>query len=153
MNAENSILSFTVQKQGLLFQARCEEKKALEEKAEAMKGLLTFVKDTLKDAVKEVKLSAELGDAPVRMTPASGMSFEMEKYFKRMNPDMPIPSERILELNPEHNAVKALNAAMTEDPMKAADYAKLLCAQAQLLADLPLQDPAEYTALVCTLMT
>ena len=129
-----------------------EEKKALEEKAEAMKGLLTFVKDTLKDAVKEVKLSAELGDAPVRMTPASGMSFEMEKYFKRMNPDMPIPSERILELNPEHDAVKALNAAMTEDPMKAADYAKLLCAQAQLLADLPLEDPAEYTALVCKLM-
>ena len=129
-----------------------EEKKALEEKAEAMKGLLTFVKDTLKDAVKEVKLSAELGDAPVRMTPASGMSFEMEKYFKRMNPDMPIPSERILELNPEHDAVKALNAAMTEDPMKAADYAKLLCAQAQLLADLTLEDPAEYTALVCKLM-
>ena len=29
------------------------------------------------------------------------MSFEMEKYFKRMNPDMPLPEERILELNPE----------------------------------------------------
>ena len=129
-----------------------EEKKQLEEKAEALKGLLTFVKDTLKDAVKEVKLSAELGDAPVCMTPASGMSFEMEKYFKRMNPDMPIPSERILELNPEHDAVKALNAALTEDPMKAADYAKLLCCQAQLLADLPLEDPAEYTQLVCKLM-
>ena len=129
-----------------------EEKKALEEKADILKGLLTFVKDTLQDAVKEVKLSAELGDTPVRMVPGSGMSFEMEKYFKRMNPDMPIPSERILELNPEHEAVKALNAALTEDPMKAADYAKLLCCQAQLLADLPLEDPAEYTALVCKLM-
>ena len=129
-----------------------EEKKALEEKSEELKGLLTFVKDTLKEAVKEVKLSADLGDAPVCMTPGSGMSFEMEKYFKRMNPDMPIPSERILELNPEHDAVKALNAAMTEDPMRATDYAKLLCAQAQLLADLPLEDPAEYTALVCKLM-
>ena len=129
-----------------------EEKKALEEKADTLKGLLTFVKDTLKDGVKEVKLSAELGDTPVRMVPGSGMSFEMEKYFKRMNPEMPIPSERILELNPEHDAVKALNAALTEDPMKAADYAKLLCCQALLLADLPLEDPAEYTALVCKLM-
>ena len=129
-----------------------EEKKQIEEKAEALKGLLTFVKDTLKDTVKEVKLSGELGTAPVCMTPASGMSFEMEKYFKRMNPDMPIPAERILELNPDHDAVKALNAALTEDPVKAADYAKLLCAQAQLLADLPLEDPAEYTALVCKLM-
>ncbi len=129
-----------------------EEKKALEEKAEELKGLLTFVKDTLKDSVQEVRLSGSLGTAPVCMTPGSGMSFEMEKYFKRMNPDMPIPSQRILELNPEHDAVKALSAAMTADPIKAADYAKLLCCQAQLLADLPLEDPAEYTALVCQLM-
>ena len=31
-------------------------------------------------------------------------------------------------------------------------YAKVLYAQALLLADLPLEDPAEYTQLVCSLM-
>ncbi len=129
-----------------------EEKKQLEEKAEALKELLDFVKNTLGDGIKEIKLSGELGSAPVCMTSASGMSFEMEKYFKRMNPDMPIPTERILELNPDHDAVKALHAAMTEDPIKAADYAKLLHCQAQLLAGLPLEDPAAYTELVCKLM-
>ena len=129
-----------------------EEKKAMEEKAEELKGLLTFVKESLGEAVKEVKFSGNLGSAPVCMVPASGMSFEMEKYFKRMNPEMPIPSERILELNPEHEAVKALQSAMTEDPIKAKEYAMLLCCQAQLLADLPLEDPAEYTELVCKLM-
>ena len=129
-----------------------EEKKAMEEKAEELKGFLTFVKESLGETVKEVKLSGNLGTAPVCMVPASGVSFEMEKYFKRMNPEMPIPSERILELNPEHDAVKALQTAMTEDPIKAKDYAKLLCCQAQLLADLPLEDPAEYTELVCKLM-
>jgi len=129
-----------------------EEKKQLEEKAEELKGFLTFVKESLGDAVTEVKLSGELGTAPVCMTPATGMSFEMEKYMRRMNPDMPIPTARILELNPEHSAVKALQAAMTQDPVKAKDYAKLLCAQAQLLADLPLEDPTAYTELVCSLM-
>ena len=129
-----------------------EEKKAIEEKAEALKGFLTFVQESLGDGVKEVRLSGNLGTAPACMVPASGMSFEMEKYFKRMNPEMPIPSERILELNPDHDAVKALQAAMTADPIKAKDYAKLLCCQAQLLADLPLDDPAEYTELVCKLM-
>ena len=129
-----------------------EEKKQIEDKSQELKGLLTFVKDTLGQDIKEVKLSAELGSAPVCMTPASGMSFEMEKYMKRMNPDMPLPNERILELNPEHDAVKALNAAMTEDPVKAADYAKLLYCQAQLMAELPLEDPAAYTELVCKLM-
>ena len=129
-----------------------EEKKAIEEKTEEMKGFLTFVQQTLGEEIKEVKLSANLGDAPVCMTPASGMSFEMEKYFKRLNPDMPMPAERILELNPDHPAVQAMQNAMAGDTQKAKDYAQLLCAQAKLLADLPLEDPAAYTALVCKLM-
>ena len=129
-----------------------EEKKQLETKAEELKGILTFVKETLGEAVKEVKLSANLGDAPVMMSPDAGMSFEMEKYMKRVNPEMSFSVGRILEMNPEHDAVKAMIAAVTEDVEKAKDYAKLLCYQAQLLADLPLENPAEYTALVCKLM-
>ena len=147
--AEKSFCNASTEDLGLQSE---EEKKQLEEKSEELKGLLIFVKESLGESVKEVKLSGNLGSAPVCMTPASGMSFEMEKYFKRVNPDMPIPSERILEMNPEHDAVKALQNAMTEDPIKAKEYAKLLCCQAQLLADLPLEDPAEYTALVCKLM-
>ena len=129
-----------------------EEKKQVEEKAEEMKGLLTFVKETLGDRVKEVKLSSELGSHPVCMTPAEGMSFEMEKYMKRANPEFAFPVGRVLELNPEHEAVQAMQKAMTEDPEKAKDYAKLLCYQAQLMAELPLDDPYAYTELVCRLM-
>ena len=129
-----------------------EEKKELESKAEELKGILTFVKETLGDQVKEVKLSGNLGDAPVAMTPDAGMSFEMEKYMKRANPDFAFSVGRILELNAEHEAVKAMIAAVTTDVEKAKDYARLLCCQAQLMADLPLENPAEYTALVCKLM-
>lgn len=129
-----------------------EEKKQAEEKAEEMKGLLTFVKETLGDRVKEVKLSSELGSHPVCMTPAEGMSFEMEKYMKRANPEFAFPVGRVLELNPEHEVVQAMQKAMTEDPEKAKDYAKLLCYQAQLMAELPLDDPYAYTELVCKLM-
>ena len=129
-----------------------EEKKEAEEKAEEMKGLLTFVKESLGDQVKEVKLSADLGSHPACMTPDSGMSFEMEKYMKKANPEFAFPVGRIMELNPEHEAVKALQKAMTEDPIKAKDYAQLLCYQAQLMAELPLDDPYAYTELVCKLM-
>lgn len=129
-----------------------EEKKQAEEKAEEMKGLLTFVKETLGDQVKEVRLSSELGSHPVCMTPAEGMSFEMEKYMKRANPEFAFPVGRVLELNPEHEAVQAMQKAMTENPEKAKDYAKLLCYQAQLMAELPLDDPYAYTELVCRLM-
>ena len=129
-----------------------EEKKDAEEKAEQMKGLLTFVKEALGDQVKEVKLSPNLGSHPVCMTPDAGMSFEMEKYMKRANPEYAYPVGRILELNADHEAVKAMEKAMTEDPVKAKDYAQLLCYQAQLMAELPLEDPFAYTELVCKLM-
>ena len=129
-----------------------EEKKALEEKAEEKKGFLTFVKETLGERVKDVRFSSNLGSLPVAMVPEAGMSFEMEKYMKRMNPEFAFPVSRILELNPDHEAVKAMENAMTEDTLKAKDYAQLLMYQAQLMAELPLEDPAAYTELVCRLM-
>ena len=129
-----------------------EEKKELETKTEELKGFLTFVKETLGDQVKEVRLSDNLGDHPVSMSPEAGMSFEMEKYMKRMNPELAMKVGRVLELNPEHEAVRAMEAAMTADPLKAKDYALLLMYQAQLMADLPIEDPVEYTRLVCKLM-
>ena len=129
-----------------------EEKKQAQEKAEELKGFLTFVKESLGESVKEVRLSSDLGSHPVNMAPEAGMSFEMEKYMKRMDPTMDFAVGRVLELNPEHEAVKALQRVMTEDPLKAKDYAKILCCQAQLMAQLPLEDPAAYTELVCGLM-
>ena len=129
-----------------------EEKKEIESKAEQLKGVLTFVKETLAEQVKEVKLSANLGAHPVCLTPDAGMSFEMEKYMKRVNPEMAFSVGRILELNPEHEAVKAMQTAMTEDVLKARDYAQLLYCQALLMAELPLEDPMAYTELVCKLM-
>ena len=129
-----------------------EEKKQAEEKAEELKGFITFVKESLGDQVKEVRLSQNLGSYPVAMVPEAGMSFEMEKYMKRVNPEFAYPVGRVLELNPEHEAVKNLQRVMTEDPVLAKDYAQLLCCQAQLMAQLPLEDPFAYSELVCKLM-
>ena len=129
-----------------------DEKKELEEKTEQKKGFLTFLQESLGEAVKEIRFSANLGSHPVAMVPEAGMSFEMEKYMKRVNPEFAFPVGRILELNPEHDAVKAMEKAMMEDPLKAKDYAQLLMYQAQLMAELPIDDPYAYTELVCKLM-
>ena len=129
-----------------------EEKQELENKTEELKGFLTFVKESLGQQVQDVRLSANLGSHPVCMTPEEGMSFEMEKYMKRMDPEFAHSVGRILELNPDHEAVQAMQAAMTADPLKAKDYALLLMYQAQLMAQLPIEDPVAYTELVCRLM-
>ena len=127
------------------------EKKA-EEAADAHKAMFDFVKETLGDQVKEVKASARLKSHPVCLTAGEGLSFEMEKYFQAVQPDSAIRAERILELNVEHPAFQALEAAVTADPEKAKKYATLLYDQALLIAGLPLEDPSGYTDLVCELM-
>ena len=87
------------------------EKKA-EEAADAHKAVFDFVKETLGDQVKEVKASARLKSHPVCLTAGEGLSFEMEKYFQAVQPDSAIRAERILELNVEHPAFQALEAAV-----------------------------------------
>ncbi len=127
------------------------EKKA-EEAAGAHKAALDFVKEALGDKVKEVKVSTRLKSHPVCLTAGEGLSFEMEKYFQSIQPDSAIHAERILELNVDHPAFQALEAAVTADPDKAKTYAALLYNQALLIAGLPLEDPSGYTDLVCQLM-
>jgi len=129
-----------------------EEKKLTEETQEMEKDVLSFIKDTLGEKVQEVRISQTLRSHPVCLVPEPGMSFEMEKYMKRVNPEFSYESGRILELNAEHAAFSALKNAMETDREKAAVYAKLLFSQALLIADLPLENPTEYTDLVCSLM-
>ena len=129
-----------------------EEKEQAQAKEEELKGFLTFVKETLGEQVRDVRLSSNLGSYPVAMVPEGAVSFEMEKYMKRSNPEFAMPVGRILELNAGHEAVCATISAMTEDPLKAKDYVQLLVYQAQLMADLPIEDPASFTELVCKLM-
>ena len=147
--ADHDFLSATAKDLGL---ASEEEKKAVEEKAEQAKPTLEFVKETLGDKVSQVRLSTNLGSHPVCIVPAEGMSFEMEKYFKRLNPEMGMKAERILELNADHPVFAALQLAVAQDPEKAKKYASILYTQALLMADLPVDDPSDYTDLVCELM-
>ena len=121
------------------------------EAADAHKDVFAFVKETLGDAVKEVRPSAQLKSHPVCLTAGEGISFEMEKYFETVQPDAGIKAERILELNVEHPAFRALSDAVEHDPEKAKAYAQVLYNQALLIAGLPLEDPSAYTDLLCSL--
>jgi len=126
--------------------------KRAEEAESAHRAAFDFVKETLGDAVKEVKASARLKSHPVCLTAGENLSFEMEKYFSAVQPDAALRADRILELNVEHPAFAALETAVTADPEKAKKYAQLLYSQALLIAGLPLEDPSAYTDLVCELM-
>lgn len=115
-------------------------------------AILTFVKETLGNKVSEVVASKKLVSHPVCLTAKGGISFEMEKYFNAVQPDSGMKAQRVLELNMNHSAVKAMESAVQTDIEKAKKYAELLYDQALLIAGLPIENPGEYADLVCSLM-
>ena len=130
-----------------------EEKKAAEEKAEAGKPVLEAVKEALGDQVKEVRVSAILKSAACCLSADGPVSIEMERYMRKVEGGQPMKADRVLELNADSAPFAALKKAVEAgDKDTVAKYAKLLYAQALLLAGLPLEDPAEYSQLVCSLM-
>lgn len=122
------------------------------EKEKDSSAILTFVKETLGDKVSEVVASKKLVSHPVCLTAKGGISFEMEKYFNAVQPDSGMKAQRVLELNMNHSAVKAMESAVQTDIEKAKKYAELLYDQALLIAGLPIENPGEYADLVCSLM-
>ena len=122
--------------------------------AEENRALLDFVKETLGDRIKEARISNILRSHAVCMTTDGMFSIEMEKYMQRRGNSVPgMQAQRVLELNPESAAFASLKAAFDGgDKERAGKYAQLLYCQALLIAELPLEDPAAYSDLVCSLM-
>ena len=129
-----------------------EEKKAAEEKAKAFQSGVDFLKESLGEKVKDVRVSTELGSHAVTMVPDGGMSFEMEKYMHTVDPSSDYHCGRILEVNPEHPLLQRLSESRESDPERAKKLAELLYDQGLLMANLPLEDPTAYTDLVCELI-
>lgn len=123
-----------------------------EEKEEGQDALITFIKETLGDKVSQVVVSKKLKSHPVCLTAQGGISFEMEKYFSVVQPESGMKAQRVLEINMGHPAVKALKDKVTTNIEEAKKYVQLLYSQSLLIAGLPLENPSEYTDLVCSLM-
>ena len=131
-----------------------EEKKAAEERNTESKEFLDFVKESLGEEVARVRLSGKLASQPCALTTDGGITLEMEKYFSRGPSEemRSIKATRVLELNPDHKAVKTLQAAYESgDKDKAAELSKILNTLAKMMAGVPVEDPAEFTRQVSEL--
>jgi molecular chaperone HtpG len=131
-----------------------EEKKAAEERNTESREFLDFVKESLGEEVAKVRLSGKLASQPCALTTDGGITLEMEKYFSRGPSEemRSIKATRVLELNPDHKAVKTLQAAYESgDKDKAAELSKILNTLAKMMAGVPVEDPAEFTRQVSEL--
>lgn len=125
-----------------------EDTAATEEKAKDFAGLLTWMTETLKDTVKEVRLSSRLTTSPACIVgDANDMTPTLEKMYRAMGQEVP-PVKRILELNPDHALVTSLRKAHEENKDGAAETAELVYGIALLAEGGELADASRFTRLL-----
>ncbi|MBE6970447.1 MAG: molecular chaperone HtpG [Ruminococcaceae bacterium] len=130
-----------------------EERAEAEKAVEASRELVAFIKEQVGEAVESVKVSRKLKNHAVCLSAEGEITLEMERYFHTL-PGVDanaMRARRVLEINADHAAIKALDAARSADPARAANMAKVLLAQAELVAGMMPEDPAAYSDLVCSL--
>jgi molecular chaperone HtpG len=132
-----------------------DEKAAHEEEREEQQrdfaGLLTWLKETLAEHVKEVRLSTRLTESPACLiTDTFGITPALARMYKASGQPVPV-GKRILELNPKHALVTGLQQAHqsrgADDP-SLGETAELLYGTALLAeGDVP-DDPARFAGLL-----
>ncbi len=129
-----------------------EEKEEAQKKADTSREMLSFMKESLDGKVSEVRLSSRLRSHPVCLTAKGELSLEMEKVLNAMPNDTNVKAERVLEINANHKIFETLTKLFESDKDKVAKYASLLYSQALLIEGLDIEDPVEFSNLICELM-
>jgi molecular chaperone HtpG len=125
-----------------------------EPKAEGIDNLIALMRLTLKDAVKDVRLSDRLTESACVLVAAEGdLDIHLEKLLrqhKKLETAMP----RVLEINGTHPMIAALSNAVSKGGQNAvlADSCWLLLDQARIQDGEPLSDPAGFARRMNALM-
>jgi len=126
-----------------------------EEQEKDFADLLAWLKETLSDHVKEVRLSNRLTESPACLiTDAFGMTPALARMYRASGQPVPI-GKRILELNPNHPLVTGLRQAQKDhaDDPSLAETAELLYGTALLAEGGALEDPARFAGLLADRLT
>ena len=129
-----------------------EEKEKVKELAEENKDMLAFVKESLGDKVKDVRLSGKLKSHAVCITTDGMISTEMEKVLNAMPAQEKIKAQRVLEINGEHPIFQRLQELYQSDKERLKLYAEILYDQALLLEGIFLEDPSDFSQKLCQLL-
>jgi molecular chaperone HtpG len=109
--------------------------------------LLDYFKEKIAD-IGDARLTNRLKESAVCLvSDEHAMSASMERMMQRMQRDKPMPqSKRILEVNPEHALVKAMEKLIAKDKNEARleKYARLLYDQAVILEGSKVKDPLTF---------
>lgn len=130
-----------------------EKQEKIKEEEEKSADMLKELSDALEGKVAKVTLSQRLKSHPVCLTSEGEISLEMEKVLNAMPTDQKIKAQRVLEINPEHEIFAKLKAISDSgDKEKLGKYANILYTQALLIEGISIENPVEFSNLICGLM-
>ncbi len=130
-----------------------EKQEDIKVKEEENADMLKDMADALDGKASKVILSKRLKSHPVCLTSEGEITLEMEKVLNSMPNGEKIKAQRVLEINPEHeifNKLKSISESGDKD--KLTKYANLLYTQALLIEGMPVENPVEFSNLICELM-
>ena len=130
-----------------------EDKEKIEAKEKESSDMLKALGEALEGKVSKVILSQRLKSHPVCLSSEGEISLEMEKVLNQMPTDQKVKANRVLEINPEHEIYSKLKALSDAgDKEKLGKYAQLLYTQAMLIEGMSIENPVEFSNLICELM-
>ena len=129
-----------------------EEKEELRTQNEGNKDMFEFMKNALGDAVKEVRFTNKLKKHSVCLSNEGMLSSEMEKVLNSMHGNNGVKAELVLEINSSLPLAEKLVKLFDEDKDTLTKYAKLLFNQARLIGGMTIENPTEFSNLICELM-
>ncbi len=119
-----------------------EEKEEAKKQEEEYKDLVTRMKESLGDKVKDVRISHRLTRSPsCLVVEENDMALSMQNILKQAGQNVPT-MQPILEVNTDHPLVKQLNDEQDADQF--GDWSHVLLDQAMLSEGGQLDDPASF---------
>jgi molecular chaperone HtpG len=121
---------------------------------EKFENLLIFIRDALKDEVKDVRISGRLRNSPCCLVGDEGdLDPRMEKLLKSMGQDIP-ERKKILEINPSHPIFDTMLRIFEKDKGEGIlkEYTALIFDQALLLGGSKPKDPVLFIKYLSNLM-
>lgn len=128
-----------------------EEKEAIRKENEDAENILSIMKETLGDKVKDVRFTSNLSSYPATLTNEGQISIEMEKTLNAMPMGGDVKAEVVLDINASHPVAEKIKSLEGDDE-KIKDYAKILYDLARMISGLQVEDAGELSELVCNLM-
>ena len=128
-----------------------EEKDSLKAENEANTDMFEFIRSSISE-ISSVRFTNKLKSYPVCLTNEGEISAEMEKVLNSMPGNNGIKAEYALEININHPISEKIKALFENDKDKLVTYSKLLYNQARLIGGMSIEDPAEFSKLICELM-